>query len=226
MTTKRQQYLQAMGIQVWKVREAKPTATEAASGPIAIDSLAWDAEQQTVEHCQLCELHKTRTNAVFGAGSKAADLLLIGEAPGASEDKQGEPFVGRAGMLLNAMLQAINLDREKIYITNILKCRPPNNRDPLPREVELCTPYLLQQIELLQPKLIVASGRIAAQFLLDTKLSLGQLRGKLHYYGKHKIPLLVTYHPAYLLRSPKEKAKAYEDLLKIKELLKSSHPAA
>ena len=177
----------------------------------------WDNLEKTVSVCALCGLEKTRTQTVFGVGNHPTDLLVIGEAPGANEDKQGEPFVGRAGQLLNAMLHAIKLSRETVYIANILKCRPPNNRDPLPFEVACCTPYLKRQIELLKPKLIVAVGRIAAQFLLDTKETLGKIRGKMHAY--QGIPLLITYHPAYLLRSPREKAKAYEDFMKIRQAL-------
>ena len=146
--------------------------------------------------------------------------MFIGEAPGANEDLQGEPFVGRAGMLLNAMLQAIGLNRSEIYIANILKCRPPENRDPTPEEVKLCTPYLQQQIAIIQPKILVAVGRIAAQFLLNTDEAMSKLRGKIFAYGEQKIPLLVTYHPAYLLRSPREKSKAYTDMLVLQNIIK------
>ncbi len=202
-----EQYLAAMGIQVWR---SKNCATD-----------VWTNLEKQVSKCTLCGLDKTRKNVVFGNGNKNADLLLIGEAPGATEDAKGLPFVGRAGLLLDAMLAAIGLQRDDIFIANILKCRPPNNRDPLPREVQLCTPYLQQQIALIKPKLIVALGRIAAHFLLNTSQSLGRLRGKIYSYGEQKISLLVTYHPAYLLRSPHEKAKAYEDLLKIQQMLQN-----
>lgn len=202
-----QEYLQAMGIDVWQ--ERREMSNEASD--------AWQDVEQKVARCTLCGLEKTRTQTVFGVGNHAADLLVIGEAPGANEDKQGEPFVGRAGMLLNAMLHAIGLDRKDIYIANILKCRPPNNRDPSPREVELCTPYLKQQIAMIQPKLIVTVGRIAAQFLLNTEESMGKLRGKVFEY--EGIPVVATYHPAYLLRSPRAKEKSYHDFLRIKELL-------
>lgn len=234
------QYLQAMGIQVWEEREMSRDVDPIDVDPIKVQSAesnkeeinkpieqstaqglgqeaAWHAIQQQVENCTLCELSKTRTHTVFGVGNQQADLLIIGEAPGANEDRQGEPFVGRAGMLLNAMLHAISLDRKDIYIANILKCRPPNNRDPLPHEVQLCTPYLQRQIALLQPKLIVTVGRIAAHFLLDTTESMGRLRGRVFQY--RNIPVLATYHPAYLLRSPRAKAKAYEDMLRIRDLL-------
>ena len=187
------------------------------------DNLDWKGLQSRVRQCTACDLHQTRTQTVFGVGSQQADWLVIGEAPGADEDRQGEPFVGPAGQLLNKMLQAIGLEREQVYIANILKCRPPNNRDPRPDEVEHCERFLKRQVQLLQPKLILAFGRIAAQNLLKTNSSLGQLRGKVHQYecGKEsgdsdhtfsEVPVIVTYHPAYLLRSPKEKRKAWEDL--------------
>jgi DNA polymerase len=212
MDNTNQQYLQAMGIEVWQERGKVGDTTFAGQ-----DDNMWQELKQQVADCALCGLEKTRTQTVFGVGNRQADLLIIGEAPGANEDKQGEPFVGRAGMLLNAMLHAIGLDRKDIYIANILKCRPPKNRDPLPREVELCTPYLQKQLALINPKLIVTVGRIAAHFLLNTKESMGKLRGKTFAY--EGIPVVATYHPAYLLRSPREKAKSYQDFLRIKELL-------
>lgn len=186
------------------------------------DAITLDTIKQKVAVCKLCELHKTRTNTVFGTGNPQAEVVFIGEAPGANEDLQGEPFVGRAGLLLNAMLKSIGLSRDKIYIANILKCRPPNNRDPLPTEVGLCTPYLRQQIATIQPKLLVAVGRIAAQSLLNTTESMARLRGRSYEYGETKIPLIVTYHPAYLLRSPGEKKKAYADFLMITKYLSHS----
>jgi DNA polymerase len=148
--------------------------------------------------------------------------LLIGEAPGAEEDRQGEPFVGRAGQLLNAMLRAIGLHRQQVYIANILKCRPPNNRDPRSEEAAECFPYLQRQIELIQPKLILALGRIAAQRLLDNQTSLGRLRGTTHRFEPGGVPVVVTYHPAYLLRSPADKRKAWEDLLYAQTVFKQS----
>ena len=163
-------------------------------------------------NCTACGLDKTRTQTVFGVGNRNAELMIIGEAPGFYEDKKGEPFVGRAGQLLNAMLQAIGMERNNVYIANILKCRPPNNRDPLPEEVNLCTAFLTKQIALIQPKLLLAVGRIAGHYLLNTKSSLGQIRGKIHSYGEPKTPLIVTYHPAYLLRNPADKKKAFQDL--------------
>jgi DNA polymerase len=212
-------YLQAMDIDIWRERnQIEPiSSTNDVANPIA--NLSWQELRQCVADCQACSLHKTRTQTVFGIGNQQTDILFVGEAPGANEDLQGEPFVGRAGKLLDAMLLAIGLKRADIYIANILKCRPPNNRDPQPEEVALCTPYLQRQMQLLQPKLIVALGRIAAHYLLATTTALGKLRGHIHHYSNEKIPLLVTYHPAYLLRSPREKAKAYEDMLKIKSYL-------
>lgn len=178
-----------------------------------IDSLDWPGLQARVSGCTLCELHQGRTQTVFGVGNEQADLMIIGEAPGAEEDKQGEPFVGRAGQLLTAMLKAIQLSRQDVYIANILKCRPPNNRDPKPEEAALCSQYLKRQIELIQPKLILAVGRIAAQRLLQTDLSLAKMRGQLHLYPLTNTPMIVTYHPAYLLRTPSDKRKAWQDLL-------------
>ena len=165
-----------------------------------------------VANCTACELHKTRKQTVFGVGHQKADWLIIGEAPGADEDRQGEPFVGRAGQLLTQMLRAIGLAREEVFIANILKCRPPNNRDPKVEEVAACHAYLGRQIELLEPKIILALGRIAAQSLLQTSTPIGKMRGRLYHLENYNIPVAVTYHPAYLLRSPKEKRKVWEDL--------------
>jgi uracil-DNA glycosylase family 4 len=172
----------------------------------------WSALQAEVLGCTKCPLHATRTQGVFGVGNRRAEWLVIGEAPGAEEDRRGEPFVGRAGQLLNAMLLAIGLPREQVFIANVLKSRPPNNRDPKPDEVAACLPYLMRQIALLQPRLMLAVGRIAAQNLLATDMALGRLRGQVHYFGELNTPLIVTYHPAYLLRSPADKRKAWEDL--------------
>jgi DNA polymerase len=164
-------------------------------------------------------LHATRTQTVFGVGKRDAELLVIGEAPGADEDRQGEPFVGRAGQLLNAMLHAIGFARGDVYIANILKCRPPGNRDPKPEEAACCTPYLERQIALIAPRVILAVGRIAAQWLLQSDAPIGRLRGQLFRYGASRTPLVVTYHPAYLLRSPLAKATAWQDLCMVKELV-------
>ncbi|MBI5463098.1 MAG: uracil-DNA glycosylase [Gammaproteobacteria bacterium] len=222
-----------MGIDAWRLRassvdaqvvsaqavNARPCAVPVSSAslgntaPDIATNTDWDVLQQHVADCTRCDLHRTRTQTVFGVGNRTADWLVIGEAPGAEEDKRGEPFVGRAGQLLDNMLAAIGLDRARnVYIANILKCRPPNNRDPQAHEVACCEPYLQQQIALIQPRLILAVGRIAAQNLLKTDVPLARLRGRVHRYGERQTPLIVTYHPAYLLRTPGDKRKAWEDL--------------
>ncbi|MEY4210099.1 MAG: hypothetical protein RLZ92_478 [Pseudomonadota bacterium] len=209
----RLQYLQAMGIDVWVPRhqaDSEPIAIEAHETTHTDSQQAWTDLQQQVSQCDACDLCKTRTQTVFGIGNRHATWLLIGEAPGQNEDLQGEPFVGKAGQLLNEMLRAIGLDREQVYIANMLKCRPPNNRDPQADEVAACNGFLQQQIALLQPKIILAVGRIAAQNLLKTQQPLSRLRGTQHQLDG--IPLVVVHHPAYLLRSLTEKAKAWEDL--------------
>lgn len=171
---------------------------------------AWTDLQHEVASCRACQLCETRTQTVFGVGSHRASWMLIGEAPGQNEDLQGEPFVGKAGQLLNEMLRAIGLARDEVFIANILKCRPPNNRDPQADEVAACNGFLKQQITLLQPKIILAVGRIAAQNLLNTQQPLAKLRGRQHRL--ENIPLVVVHHPAYLLRALTEKAKAWDDL--------------
>ncbi|MBL7074979.1 uracil-DNA glycosylase [candidate division KSB1 bacterium] len=163
-----------------------------------------------IKDCQLCPLSRTRTNLVFGVGNPAAGMVLVGEAPGRDEDLQGEPFVGRAGQLLNKILKAIDFERADVYICNILKCRPPGNRDPLPDEIEACKPYLLRQLEMIKPQVILVLGRVAAQVLLKTSSDLGKLRGRIHLFGNSK--LVVTYHPAALLRNPRLKRPAWEDV--------------
>ncbi|MES9839774.1 MAG: uracil-DNA glycosylase [Candidatus Thiodiazotropha endolucinida] len=172
----------------------------------------WQELQQSVKRCKVCGLRAGCTQTVFGVGNPQAELLVIGEAPGADEDRQGEPFVGRAGQLLNGMLLAMGYKREAVFIANIVKCRPPNNRDPKPEEALSCEPYLQRQIELIKPKVILAVGRISAQNLLKTDIAVGKLRGRIHSFGNQGIPLVVTYHPAYLLRSPEQKGKAWQDL--------------
>ena len=172
-----------------------------------------------MKECQACDLHQTRTNAVFGVGAEDANWMIIGEAPGADEDQQGEPFVGKAGQLLNQMLFSIGLSRETVFIANILKCRPPNNRDPNVGEVAACQSFLAQQIEYIKPKVILAVGRVSAQNLLETKETIGRLRGARHTYRDTGIPLVATYHPAYLLRAPLEKRKAWNDLLLAKNII-------
>ncbi len=200
-----------LGIALWERRGAAPAPPDAGTEPAAATE-AWASLEQEVSACTKCRLHATRTQTVFGVGNRQAQWLIIGEAPGADEDRQGEPFVGRAGQLLNEMLLAVGLQRADVYIANILKCRPPENRDPRPDEAAACEPYLQQQIALIRPALIVAVGRIAAQNLLGDESPLGRLRGQVHQYGPDATPVIVTYHPAYLLRSPAQKRKAWEDL--------------
>lgn len=189
----------------------QPVVSEAEAQPILSDSKpTWADLQNEVSACRQCALCESRTQTVFGSGSASSGWMIIGEAPGESEDRQGEPFVGRAGQLLTEMLRAIGLKRDDVFITNILKCRPPNNRDPLTTEVEACSDYLHRQIAWLKPKIILAVGRVSAQNLLKTDKTIGQLRGTVH--SLDGIPLVVVYHPAYLLRSPLEKRKAWQDL--------------
>ena len=204
--------------------DAPPAAVPESDSDVA--GLDWDALEQRIRDCRRCPLHETRTQGVPGVGSRSARLMLIGEAPGAEEDRRGEPFVGKAGQLLDEMLRAIGLERSQVYITNVLKSRPPNNRDPQPDEVAACEPYLRRQIELLQPALIVALGRISAQNLLRTTRPLGRLRGEWHAYGPLETPLLATYHPAYLLRTPADKRKAWHDLKQIRARLRQAGAAA
>ncbi|MDG4596807.1 MAG: uracil-DNA glycosylase [Candidatus Contendobacter sp.] len=190
-----------------------------------IAGMGWEELAVAVRECTACGLCATRTQTVFGVGNRQADWLVIGEAPGADEDRQGEPFVGRAGKLLNPMLLAVGLKREQVYIANVLKCRPPENRDPTPDEAAQCRPFLNRQIALLQPRLILAVGRIAAQSLLATDTPIGKLRGQVHRLGPAHVPLVVTYHPAYLLRSPREKRKAWDDLRLARRALTTEPPA-
>ena len=202
---RRAHYLTALGIEQWLPRRAASAPADATQ--------AWQQLSEEVARCTRCDLYRTRTRAVLGVGDRHAQWLVVGEAPGAEEDRQGEPFVGRAGQLLDAMLQAIGLARgHNVYIANILKSRPPGNRDPAAEEVAACLPYLERQIELIRPRLILAVGRIAMQNLLATPGSLAGMRGKVHEFGGLKTPLIVTYHPAYLLRKPEDKRKAWEDL--------------
>ena len=184
----------------------------------AIAHMDWSQLEQTVAACQLCPLSQTRTQTVFGIGTQQAELMIIGEAPGEQEDKTGLPFVGPAGKLLDNMLRAIGLTRaQHIYIANVLKCRPPANRDPNPDEIAHCSAYLRRQVSLIQPKVILLLGRFSAQTLLETTITIGKLRGQIHHY--QDVPAVVTYHPAYLLRSPAEKAKAWADLNIVRTLL-------
>jgi len=240
LSERRRQYLEAIGIDLWVQRPRAVSTDAPATAPAAVPpggqepgrpepgtigpratavvtsgeaAAQWQQLLEEVRSCTLCPLHTTRTQGVLGVGPKRADWLVIGEAPGAEEDRRGEPFVGAAGQLLDAMLRAIGLDRRtNVYIANVLKSRPPNNRDPKPEEVAACLPYLVRQIALLQPKIMLAVGRIAAQNLLGTDAPLGRLRGRVHHFGERQTPLVVTYHPAYLLRTPGDKRKAWEDL--------------
>lgn len=242
---RQQQYLQALGLTVWRSRDADDDAleddeilTEAAEPAAAVktaahesttvtqeEAEAWAQLEEEVRNCTKCELYKSRTQAVFGVGNLKADWMIIGEAPGRDEDQQGEPFVGRAGKLLNAMLEAMGLAREDVYIANILKSRPPKNRDPRPEEVAACEPYLKRQIALLNPKIILAVGRVAAQNLLKVDTPLGKLRGQRLEYPQPQVPLVVTYHPAYLLRSPKDKRKAWQDMLLARQIYRERKQA-
>ena len=218
---RRQQYLEEIGITVWLERKlADKETADFNVKSISEKNKSYETEldknldhlSRQIETCTLCELHKSRTKTVFGIGNKNADWLVIGEAPGADEDLIGEPFVGRAGKLLNAMLLSMGLQRKEVFIANILKCRPPKNRDPKLDEVKVCENYLRQQIELIKPRIILALGRIAAQNLLKSTTPIGKMRGNSYLYPDSDLPVVVTYHPAYLLRSPSEKRKVWEDL--------------
>ena len=208
---------------------AKPAAvddTPRPARPQGIELMDWPALREAVAGCQACALCESRKQTVFGVGNIEAQWMIVGEAPGEQEDKQGEPFVGRAGQLLDRMLAAVGLTRadapaaEQVYIANVLKCRPPSNRNPLPQEVAQCEPYLLRQMALVQPKVIVAMGRFAVQSLLKSSEPIGRLRGRVHTVEGR--PVVVTYHPAYLLRNPADKALAWEDLCLAREVLAQS----
>ena len=208
-----------MGIDCWVRRgraEQLPADSTAPGEPVQSTAQEvatdWPLLRAEVAACVRCALHKDRTQTVFGVGNPQADWLVVGEAPGAEEDRTGEPFVGRAGKLLNNMLAAIGLAREQIFIANMLKCRPPRNRDPKQEEVAECREYLQRQIALISPRIILVVGRIAAQQLLQTDRPLAALRGKKWELPGTEIPVVVTYHPAYLLRSPDQKAKSWQDL--------------
>jgi DNA polymerase len=243
----RRHYLHALGVQVWRPRLAQTTSPGPASeaepepGPVRAPppaaaahvagetfaasprvrlALDWETLATEVAGCRACGLCQTRTQTVFGVGNRQADLMLIGEAPGVDEDRAGEPFVGRGGQLLNLMLAAIGLTREQVYIANILKCHPPGNRDPSPEEALRCEPFLQRQIELVRPKLLLAVGRVAAQSLLRSGTAVGLLRGQWFSFGADEIPLAVTYHPAYLLRSPDQKGLVWQDLQRVARRLR------
>jgi uracil-DNA glycosylase family 4 len=203
--SRREQILHEMGLgPVWRLRAGNDASTSSPPD--------WESLKARVKDCTDCKLRAGCTQTVFGVGDEQADWMLVGEAPGADEDRQGEPFVGQAGKLLDNMLAAIGLERGRnVYIANVIKCRPPGNRNPEPDEVAKCAPHLLSQIELVKPRLILAMGRFAAQTLLQTEASIASLRGKVHQYAG--VPLVVTYHPAYLLRSLEEKSKSWQDLV-------------
>ena len=258
----RQQYLQAMGIQLWESRvpeldtlepqlsetahvvmavsepeivekpqehehvqakvEATPVKPETRAVVTTLEqqpSIDWPDLEKQVETCALCDLHEGRIYPVFGTGDRDASVMIVGEAPGEEEDRQGEPFVGQAGKLFNEILLSIGFKREQVYITNIIKCRPPGNRDPHTNEVTSCMPYLKQQIQRVNPDVIIAVGRIAAHNLLNTNEPLGRLRGSLHTIDGLDTPVIVTYHPAYLLRKPPEKRKVWDDLQQLPAIL-------
>jgi uracil-DNA glycosylase family 4 len=227
LDARRAQLWHAMALgPIYRLRSTPQRASARdASAPVALDRVAmiaqldWQALQSEVAKCRACSLCETRKQTVFGVGNSGAEWMLIGEAPGAEEDARGEPFVGQAGRLLNNMLASIGLTREgqtpsAVYIANVLKCRPPGNRNPLPEEVDTCEPFLLRQIELVNPALIVVMGRFAAQSLLGTDASIASLRGRPHQItvAGRRIPVVVTYHPAYLLRNLADKAKSWADL--------------
>ena len=233
------EHLRELGLTRWRQRmdgngraadgpaaDAPEAASRPAGGrtltldPAAAKKHAWRKARRQAEECTRCELHRSRRNAVFGVGSETADLMLVGEAPGADEDAQGEPFVGPAGLLLNRMLAAIGLAREDVFIANILKCRPPGNSNPTPEQAEQCRGHLERQLELLEPKVILALGAVAARNLLGVEAPIGALRGKEFPLPERRgIVVLPTYHPAYLLRRPQGKAQAFEDLLALRAIL-------
>lgn len=221
----RLEYLEALGIDVWVPRgQSSEPASVPATATVIADSLTadWEELRTTVADCTRCQLHQHRTQTVFGVGNRDADWMIIGEAPGAEEDRRGEPFVGRAGKLLDEMLRAVGLDRSTAFIANILKCRPPNNRDPSADEAAACRAYLERQIDFVNPRLILAVGRIAAQQLLHSDSPLGRMRGRVHSLNNRQVPVVVTYHPAYLLRSPSQKRKVWDDLCLARQTVEES----
>ncbi len=193
---------------------APESAVEHSREEAVVDTL--EAFRQQICQCTRCRLGATRQNFVFGSGNSAAGIMFIGEAPGADEDRTGQPFVGKAGQLLTNIIEAMGLSRDEVYICNILKCRPPNNRDPQPDEIEQCEPYLKRQIEIVQPRVICTLGRFAAQTLLGSREAMGRLRDRQHHY--EGIPLVATYHPAALLRNPQWKRPTWEDIKRVRKL--------
>jgi DNA polymerase len=206
----RRAYLDALGIDLWLPQGQAPAEALTDSATDAVATLDWEPLRDCVAHCTACPLHRERTQTVFGVGSHTASWMLIGEAPGAEEDRRGEPFVGRAGKLLDEMLRAVGQARSSVYIANTVKCRPPGNRNPEADEAAACRAFLERQIELVNPDLILAVGKVAAQNLLASDAPVGRLRGRRHLFGT--TPLVVTYHPAYLLRSPSQKRLVWDDL--------------
>lgn len=250
-SARRSRYLQALGLEPWQLRQpadaavpppqaaverppapapapaplaaARPASKAVATPPAVAAPMSWDELRQAVSGCRQCRLCETRTNTVFGVGPLQAPLMVVGEGPGADEDARGEPFVGRAGKLLDEMLRAIGRSRQTdTYIANVVKCRPPGNREPAEDEAERCRGYLEQQLRLVKPRLIVALGRVAAQRLLVTDTPIGKMRGQSYTWGPEGTPLMVTYHPAYLLRNPAEKAKSWDDLKKVHRFLQAA----
>jgi uracil-DNA glycosylase family 4 len=222
--SRRSEILKEMGLApVWRLRsdtQETPSKEEKNDRVGEISRMPWPELKAKVAGCTDCKLRAGCTQTVFGVGDEQADWLMVGEAPGADEDRLGEPFVGQAGRLLDNMLAALSLSRGKnVYIANVIKCRPPGNRNPEPDEVATCRPYLMRQIELIQPKVIVAMGRFAAQALLNSDATIASLRGKVHSYAG--VPLVVTYHPAYLLRTLPDKAKAWADLVLARKTIAS-----
>lgn len=244
---RRAAYLDALGVTRWVLRDAAPStsataavspqpeaAAEAAvvTEPVVaaeperttnddVTGLGWEHLEARVAGCRQCALCETRTQTVFGVGDRQAELMIIGEAPGADEDRQGEPFVGRAGQLLTAMLAAIGLKRDQVYIANVLKCRPPGNRNPGQQEAAACRAYLDRQIALVAPRLILSVGKVSAHHLLQSDAPVGRLRGRTQSMPGSEVPVQVTYHPAYLLRQPAEKAKAWADLQQVARVLEA-----
>ena len=215
-----------MGVTLWLPRldYLQTDAASAEPDVQAPDNTAlWDALNADIRNCQHCEICHTRTQVVAGSGNRHSPLLIVGEAPGEEEDVHGEPFVGPAGKLLNEMLFAMGFERQEIFITNVLKCRPPENRDPTPEELAACDGFLQQQIKLINPRVILAVGRVAAQTLLDSTQPIGHLRGQIHQLEAFSAPVIATWHPAYLLRKPTEKRHAWADLLLAMQVLEGSH---
>jgi len=230
----RRQYLEAMGVDVWLSRspiQAEVTPldlTGAVTAPVSVGSTVqstaqprtsnpeevalWQDLSREVRSCQACVLSEQRTQAVFGSGDRDADWLIVGEAPGQEEDKQGEPFVDTSGLLLNDMLFALGLKREQVFVTNVVKCRPAQKRDLRTDEIASCANYLRRQVDLVKPKIILLLGRVAAQSILSSTANIGDMRGSTHYFPDTKIPMVIAYHPAYLIRKPLDKRKMWQDL--------------